>query len=371
MAATDTVLSRRALGRATLARQFLLRRVDRPVTEVVSHLVGLQAQTTHTWYVGLQNRIEDPSPEDVGRQLTDGELVRATLMRGTLHLVTPEDFRALRPTVQPVIARGLAHSGHGKALAGTDLGAVADAGRALLVKEPLTPGELGARLAERWPGVPGDDLSYAARSLLPVVQIPPRGVWGSSGPPAFAPADTWTGLAMDAEPDPEALVLRYLAAFGPATVKDVQAWSGLTRLRAVVDRLRERLVVLRGEDGAELFDLPDAPRPGPDVPAPVRFLYDFDNVLRGHADRGRILSGEDLKRLASRNGMPPATVLVDGEVRGSWKVVRAGGTAAVEVTPFRPIGAADREEAEAEGLRLLAFLAPERDAHEVRFASPA
>ncbi|PDP85743.1 hypothetical protein CQJ94_18450 [Glycomyces fuscus] len=367
----DTVLSRRALNRATLARQFLLRRVDRPVTEVVTHLVGLQAQTTHTWYVGLQNRIEDASPEEVGRQLTDGELVRATLMRGTLHLVTPEDLRSLRPTVHPVIASGLAHSSHGKATAGVDLDAVVEAGRALLERGPLTSGELGAHLAQRWPGVPGGDLAYVVRSLLPVVQIPPRGVWGSSGPPAFAPADTWTGLAMDAEPDPEALVLRYLAAFGPATVKDVQAWSGLTRLRGVVDRLGERLVVLRGEGGAELFDLPDAPRPGPDVPAPVRFLYDFDNVLRGHADRSRIISAEDLGRLASRNGMPPATVLVDGEVRGSWKVVRTKATAAVEVTPFRPFGAADRDGAEAEGLRLLGFLAPERDGHEVRFTAPA
>ncbi|WP_159945105.1 MULTISPECIES: winged helix DNA-binding domain-containing protein [unclassified Nocardiopsis] len=371
MAATDTVISPRALNRATLARQFLLERVDRPVTEVVTRLVGLQAQTTHTWYVGLQNRIEGVRPEEVGRQLTDGELVRATLMRGTLHLVTPADLRSLRPTLDAVMERGLAHGNHGRALAGVDLTAVVEAGRALLEKGPLTPGELGPLLAERWPDVPSGDLSHAVRSLLPVVHVPPRGVWGASGPPRLAPADTWTGLPMDAAPDPGGLVLRYLAAFGPATVRDVQAWSGLTRLRSVVEGLRERLTVLRGEDGAELFDLPDAPRPGGGVPAPVRFLYDFDNLLRGHADRGRVIDPEDLRRLASRNGMPPATVLVDGRVRGSWKVVRSGGTATVEVTPFRPLGGADREEAEAEGLRLLGFWARDSDRHEVRFAAPA
>ncbi|WP_150240192.1 winged helix DNA-binding domain-containing protein [Nocardiopsis quinghaiensis] len=371
MAATDTALSRRALNRATLDRQLLLRRVDRPVTEVVSHLFGLQAQTTHTWYVGLQNRIEGLDPHTVGGQLTDGELVRLPLMRSTLHLVTPRDCHWLRPTVQDAIAGDLARGGHGRATAGLDLDAVVSIGRALLEREPLTPAELGARLAERWTDTPAGDLAYVVRCLLPTVQVPPRGVWGASGAPALAPADVWTGLPMDAEPDPDTLVLRYLAAFGPATVKDVQAWSGLTRLRGVVDRLRERLVVLRGEDGAELFDLPEAPRPGPDVPAPVRFLYDFDNLLRGHADRGRMVSAENLRRLASRNGMPLATVLVDGEVRGAWRVVRERGAATVEVSPFAPIGSADREEAEAEGLRLLEFLAPDRDRHGVRFAGSA
>ncbi|OOC55994.1 MULTISPECIES: winged helix DNA-binding domain-containing protein [Nocardiopsis] len=371
MAATDTVLSRRALNRATLARQFLLRRVDRPVTEVVDHLVGLQAQTTHTWYVGLQSRIEDLDPHTVGGLLTDGELVRLPLMRSTLHLVTPQDCRRLRSTVQDAIAGDLARSSHGKATAGVDLDAVVDAGRALLEKAPLTPSELGARLAERWTDTPANDLAYVVRCLLPAVQVPPRGVWGASGAPALAPADVWTGLPMDAEPDPDTLVLRYLAAFGPATVRDVQAWSGLTRLRGVVDRLRERLVVLRGEDGAELFDLPGAPRPGPDVRAPVRFLYDFDNLLRGHADRSRVVSAENLRRLTSRNGMPPATVLVDGEVRGAWKVVRERGRAALEVTPFAPFGSAGREEAESEGLGLLGFLVPDHEGHEVRFARPA
>ncbi|MEV2279056.1 winged helix DNA-binding domain-containing protein, partial [Nocardiopsis sp. NPDC049922] len=319
-----------------------------------------------TWYVGLQSRIEGLDPHAVGRLLTDGELVRATLMRSTLHLVTGRDFARLRATVQPAITQDLTHSSHGRTTRDLDLDAVLAAGRALLEERPLTPTDLGARLVERWPDVPGNDLAYVVRCLMPVVQIPPRGVWGASGPPALAPADTWTGLALDTRPDPEALVLRYLAAFGPATVKDVQAWSGLTRLREVVDRLREQLVVLRGEDGAELFDLPDAPRPDPDTPAPVRYLYDFDNLLRGHADRSRVISADGLRRIASRNGMPPATVLVDGEVRAAWKVVRARGSATVEVTPFTRLNPTVTDDVVAEGLRLLRFLAPDRDEHAIR-----
>ncbi|WP_017601966.1 winged helix DNA-binding domain-containing protein [Nocardiopsis lucentensis] len=366
MTTTGTTLTRRALNRATLARQFLLRRVDLPVTEVVTRLAGLQAQTTHTWYVGLQNRIEGFDPHAVGRMLTDGELVRVTLMRSTLHLVTPEDMAWLRATVQAVIDRDLTHSGHGRTTRELDLDAVVAVGRELLARRPLTPTDLGARLAERWPDVPDRDLAYVVRCRLPVVQVPPRGVWGASGPPALAPADTWTGRTLDARPDPATLITRYLAAFGPASVRDVQTWSGLTRLREVVDRLRDRLIVLRGEDGAELLDLPDAPRPDPDTPAPARFLYDFDNLLRGHADRSRVISAEDLRRICARNGMPPATVLVDGEVSAAWKVVRTRAATAVEVVPFRPLTSAETDEVTAEGLRLLRFLEPDRDGHEIR-----
>ncbi|MFD6100201.1 winged helix DNA-binding domain-containing protein [Nocardiopsis flavescens] len=364
-----TVLSTRALNRATLQRQLLLARTHLPVADVVTRLVGLQAQTAHTWYLGLENRIEDLDPHRVGAMLTDGGLVRVTLMRGTLHLVTPRDCRFLRPTVQPAIDRGFSASRHGRATRGLDLDALARAGYRLLLDRPLAPRELGERLAEQWPGVPGDHLAQAVKDRLPLVQIPPRGVWGAAGAPALAPADTWTGLAMDAGPDPAGLVLRYLAVFGPASVKDVQAWSSLTRLAPVVDGLRDRLVELRAEDGTVLFDLPDAPRPGGDVDAPVRFLYDFDNVLRGHADRGRVLPHEHRSRLASRNGMPPGTVLVDGFVRASWRTVRPrGSAAALEVTLFEPVGAGDRDAIAAEGERTLAFLEPE--GRGIRFVEP-
>lgn len=366
MAVSVPALTRRELNRATLERQFLLRRTGRTVTDVVTHLVGLQAQTTHSWYTGLWCRIEGFDPDAVGRQLTDRALVRLPLMRSTLHLVTPEDSRDLRAVTQPAMDRDLAHSVHGKALRGHDTDAIVATGRELLNEQPLTVTELGQRLSEHWPEVPGRHLAYAVRCLLPLVQVPPRGVWGASGLPALAPADSWTGLPAASAPDADTLVLRYLAAFGPAGVKDVQAWSGLTRLREVVDRLRGRLVCLRSEDGAELFDLPEAPRPAPDVPAPPRFLYDLENLLRSYADRSRVITAEHLKRISARNAMPPATVLVDGTVRGAWRVVRARGTATVEVTPFTPLTGTDAEEVTVEGLQLLRLLAPEHDGHDVR-----
>ncbi|MBR8740919.1 winged helix DNA-binding domain-containing protein [Nocardiopsis sp. MG754419] len=366
----STVLSRRALNRATLARQHLLARVDLPAVDLVTRLGGLQAQTTHSWYVAFQSRLREPDPEAVGRTLTDGGLVRMSLMRSTLHLVTPEDARWLRGTTREVMARDLAHSTHGRATAGLDLDAVVDLGRAILEERPLGPKDLGARLAERWPEVPGTHLAYVVRCLLPVVQIPPRGVWGAVGSPVLAPADTWTGLPMDAAPDHERLVLRHLAAFGPASVRDVQAWSGLTRLAPVVSGLRDRLVTFRDEAGAELFDLPDAPRPGPDVPAPVRFLYDFDNVLRAHADRTRMISPDSLRRVTARNGMPPATVLVDGSVAASWKVDRDRRARTLDVFPFRPLDGSETEEIIEEGRRLLAFLSPIQEGHEIRLHDP-
>lgn len=362
-------LSRRELNRATLERQFLLRRVDRSAAEVLARLVGLQAQTAHTWYVGFQSRMEEPDPHAVGRLLTDGSLVRMSLMRSTLHLVSAEDAAWLRPTTQEVMDRDLAHSAHGKATAGMDLDAVVALGRELLEQRPLTPNELGERIGQRWEGVLGTHLAYVVRCLLPVVQVPPRGVWGASGRPALAPADTWTGIPLAPGPDRETLVLRYLAAFGPASVRDVQAWSGLTRLKEVVEGLRERLVSFRDEAGGELFDLPEAPRPSADVPAPARFLYDFDNLLRSHADRSRVISAENLKRISSRNGMPPATVLVDGEVAAAWKVDRSRRTPSLDITPFRPFNNSESEGVTGEGIRLLSFLSPGQEVGEVRFST--
>ncbi|MFE0268016.1 winged helix DNA-binding domain-containing protein [Nocardiopsis alba] len=363
------VLDRRALNRATLARQFLLERVDRPATDLVSHLAGLQAQTTHSWYVAFQNRLIRPDPEEVGRLLTDGALVRMSLMRSTLHLVTPEDARALRSVTREVMARDLRNSRHGRATVGVDHAAVVARGRELLEERPLTARELGERLGEDWPDVPGEHLAYVVRCLLPVVQTPPRGVWGASGRPLLAPADRWTGLDMEVEPDRKGLVLRHLAAFGPASVRDVQAWSGLTRLKAVVEGMRDRLVSFHDERGVELFDLPEAPRPGPDVPAPPRFLYDFDNLLRAHADRSRVISDEGLRRIAVRNGMPPATVLVDGAVAATWRVLR-GTAPVVEVAPFAPLPSGEAERVAEEGLALLAFLRPDRDDGRIEFVTP-
>ncbi|WP_055588894.1 winged helix DNA-binding domain-containing protein [Streptacidiphilus griseoplanus] len=353
------LLSRRALNRATLARQLLLDRSDLSVTEALEHLVGLQAQTPHTWYVGLWTRLAGFRPEHAADLLLDRRLVRTALMRSTIHLVTAADCLALRPVVQPALDRDLfTNFLHRRPIEGLDLAELVAAGRAHLDEQPLTPGELGALLGQRWPDRNPASLAYAVRNLAPLVQVPPRGVWGSSGQPRHATAEHWLGRPLDPEPAVDAAVLRFLAAFGPATVKDIQTWSGLTRLREVVERLRPRLAVFTGEQGEELWDLPEAPRPDPDTPAPPRFLYDFDNLLLSHADRSRVLTEAFTRYAAARKGpVPPGVVLLDGFSGATWRLVREKSAAALEIRPLAPLGRREAAAVAEEGERLLAFAA--------------
>jgi hypothetical protein len=184
---------------------------------------------------------------------------------------------------------------------------VAAAARALVEEQPRTLSTLARLLDERFPGRDAFALGQAIRAWVPLVQVPPRGVWGKSGCAAHTSVEGWLGRVPSLGFSLEDLILRYLAAFGPGTVKDVQTWSGLTRLREVIERLRPRLVTFRDEHGAELFDLPDAPRPDPDTPAPPRFLYDYDNLLLSHADRSRVITdGYTTSRVSPRTALCPA-----------------------------------------------------------------
>jgi Winged helix DNA-binding domain len=367
------VLTRRELNRATLARQWLLARERTPVVAAVEHLAGLQAQTPHSWYVGLAARLADVRPEEVADLLVRREVVRIALMRSTIHLVSARDSRWMRPLVQPVLDRDLfANFTHTKPVVGLDLDKLVDAARPLLEDKPRTSKELGALLAEHgrdhgWGEREPASLAYAARCRMALVQVPPRGIWGASGPIAHTTAQAWLGGELAADASLEELVLRYLAAFGPATVKDVQTWSGLTRLREVVDRLRPSLVTFGGEDGQELFDLPDAPRPGADVPAPARLLYDFDNLLLSHADRSRVITQAHLAQNYLKRRPVPGFVLVDGFTGGEWRIDREGDSAVLTIRTFgRPSPAAADELAE-EGALVLAFAAADSPTHEVRF----
>ena len=303
------VATTRALNRALLARQLLLRRAKITPADAVRHLAGMQAQAPFPPYYGLWSRLHGFAPGDLGRLLLDKSVVRIALMRGTVHLVAADDALLLRPLIQPLLDRDLrTNTAHAAALASVDLPKVAAEARAVLAEAPRTPGELGKVLARRWPDCPPGSLAYAARNLLPLVQVPPRAVWGRSGQPTCDTAEDWLGRPLPERPSLDDLVLRYLAAFGPASVPDVQAWSGLTRLHEVVDRLRPRLEVFADEHGRELFDLPDAPRPDPDTPAPPRFVAEFDNLLLSHRDRTRVMSDENRKRVFGvRNGVFPGT----------------------------------------------------------------
>jgi hypothetical protein len=366
---THDVLGVRELNRATLERQMLLRRRELPALDAIEHLVGMQAQAPSPPYFGLWTRLKDFRPDELGRLILERRAVRIALMRNTVHLVSARDCLALRPLVQPVLDRTLYSTRANRAhLEGVDTEALVAAGRALLEERPRTAKELGELLQEQWPERDPASLARAIRHLLPLVQVPPRGVWGKSGPAAHTTAESWLGSPLEPAPSIEDVVLRYLGAFGPATVKDVQTWSGLTRLGEVVERLRTRLCTFHDERGIELFDLPDAPMPDPDTPAPPRFLPEFDNLILSHADRTRFIAEEYRKALASRNGMVPAAFLVDGFVQGTWKTERSRGRASLEIKPFEPLAKEARDALAEEGEILLRFTGAESS--EIRFVEP-
>ena len=368
--AADEILGPRALGRALLERQMLLRRVAASAREAVEHLVGLQAQSPLPTYYGLWSRLEGFDPHELGRMLTDREAVRMTLMRGTVHLVTVRDALLLRPLMQVVIERS--HNGaFGRRMGGADLAELERAVRELLDHEPLTARELGRRLVARGIGDDVEAIGNATRVHVPLVQVPPRGVWGKSGQAKYATIESWTGGELEARPSIEDVVMRYLGAFGPASIMDMQNWSGLTRLGDVFERLRPRLVTFRAEDGRELFDLPDAPRPDPGVPAPVRFLGEYDNVLLGHADRSRIIPEDFPWREMLAPGRWVNNLLVDGMLRGTWWLEREGKRrATLAIRPFGELPPPDRDEVAAEAERMVELAAAEAEAREVRFEPP-
>ena len=371
------VLSRMALNRALLERQMLLRRVPVPgsaagrpgrVAQAVEHLVGLQAQAPFPPYYGLWSRLEDFRPGELAALITGRQVVRIALMRGTIHLVSARDCLTLRPLMQPVLDKALGAT-YGRQLAGVDTRALAAAGRALTEAEPRTFRDLGTLLAGQYPGRPAAALAQGVRALVPLVQVPPRAGWGASGLARHTPAEAWLGRPLDRGGSLDAMVLRYLAAFGPASVRDVQAWSGLTGLREVAGRLRPALRAFRDENGTELLDLPDAPRPDPGTPAPVRLVAEYDNLILSHADRGRVVSERDRPRLYGRNGVFPGTVLVNGFVAGLWRMARPAGAVTLTVEPFGKIGTRDRDAITDEARLMLAFAAPEGAAQDIRFAA--
>jgi Winged helix DNA-binding domain len=366
---THDMLGPRELNRATLERQMLLRRRKLPALDAIEHLVGMQAQAPSPPYIGLWTRLEDFRPDELGRLILERRAVRIALMRNTVHLVSARDCLALRPLMQPVLDRTLYSTRANRAhLEGVDTETLVAAGRTLLEETPRTAKELGELLQEQWLDRDPASLARAIRHLLPLVQVPPRGVWGKSGPAAHTTAESWLGRPLDPAPSIEDVVLRYLGAFGPATVKDVQIWSGLSRLGEVIERLRPRLRTFRDERGKELFDVPDAPMPDPGTPAPPRFLPEFDNLILSHADRTRFIAEEYRKAITSKNGMVPAAFLVDGFVQGTWKTERSRGRATLEIKPFEPLAREDRDALAEEGERLISFTGAE--SFEIRFAKP-
>ncbi|MHC5905532.1 winged helix DNA-binding domain-containing protein [Streptomyces sp. S6] len=348
---TTTVLGPRALNRATLDRQLLLRRSPLGARAAVEHLVGLQAQNVRPPYHALAARLDGFTPGDLSRLMTDRDVVRIVTLRSTIHTHTAEDCLGLRGLVQPARERELRTFRAG--LAGVDLDRLAALARDLVEETPRTLKELREALVVHWPDADPQALGIAARCLLPLVQVTPRGVWGESGQVALTTAGHWLGRDAGDAYDVDAVVLRYLAAFGPASVKDMQTWSGLTRLRPAFERLRPRLLTFQDEHGTELYDLPDAPRPDPETPAPPRLLPEFDNLLLSHADRTRVIPAEYRGRTWAGNIAFP-TFLVDGFLAGVWKATES----VLTVQPFGKLTKGERAAVEEEAVRMTGVLHP-------------
>jgi hypothetical protein len=359
------ILSQRALNRALLARQHLLRRRKASAADEIEHLVGMQAQLPNSPYVGLWTRLEGFQPDDLAELINRRRAVRLGLMRNTIHLVTARDALAQRPLYQPLFDRAWRTTHFGRNLAGIDIRAVIATANALMEEKPRTFSELGGLLHQRWPDRDAASLAYAIRYLLPIVQVPPRGIWGKSAQATWTSTELWLGRQLSATPSVEKLIPRYLAAFGPASVADMANWSGLTGLREAFERLRSRLRTFRDERGRELFDMPDGPLPDPKTPGPPRFLPEFDNLLIGHHDRTRVIDH------AYRHVIFIGTLLVDGFVQGTWVIKRQRDAATLTIEPLRRLTATERKAVAEEGERLLDFAASDAAKREVRITAVA
>ena len=366
MASTTTapLLTPRALNRATLARQLLLSRAAMSAGDAVSHLLGLQAQNTKPPYYALAARLDAFRPEELSALMEAREVARIVTMRSTIHTHTADDVFTLRPLVQGARDRELTL--FRKGLVGVDLDRLAVLARELVEERPRTPKEIREALLVEWPDADPQALAVAARCRLPLVQVTPRGLWRRSGQVSLTTAEHWFGRPAEPVPAPDDTVLRYLAAFGPASVKDMQTWCGLTRLRDAFERLRPRLVTFRDENGVELFDLPDASRPDEDTPAPPRFLPEFDNLLLSHADRGRIVAAEHKGRTWKGN-QAYCVFLLDGFLAGIWRLEESKERTVMTIEPFGRPTRAQRAELTAEAERMLATTAPEDVPCEIGF----
>jgi hypothetical protein len=366
------VLTRRQLNRSLLERQWLLERRAATAEAAIEHLIAIQAQEPPDPYTALWSRLEGFRPEDLSDLIESKRAVRApSMLRTTIHLLTTRDWLALRPVVQVVQEQGFRGSPFNRNLVGLDLDEVVAEGRRILDEKPRSGNELGKALAERWPDRDVSSLGYAVRSLLPTVQLPPRGLWRRSGRPVLATAEYWLGESVATDDTPDDMILRYLAGWGPASVMDVQAWCWRTKLGEAVERLRPRLRTFRDESGRELFDVPDGPLPDPDTPAPARFFPIYDNAFLGYKDRSRVLHDD-----APWGGDPAAfdifrwgSFAVDGYIVGGWKHEndRKGGRSTIVAMPVVPLSAESMREVEAEALGLSEFLEPDAADRDVRF----
>lgn len=352
----EKVLSVRELGRATLARQLLLARHSVDAVEAVGRLAGMQAQEPGPPYIGLWSRVEGFEATELETAIEERRVVRATAMRGTVHLLSARDYTRLHSAIAAALEGDMARYLSSR-LEGVDVAALIEDGRALFATEDsMSAAALRDALAKRHPEADVRAIAAVVRTSLPLVRVPDGGRWGFTPKARFTDAERWIGRPLRRRPDRAELVRRYLAAFGPASVRDAEAWLGGGGLGPVFERMASELARFEDERGRELFDLKDAPRPSGEEPAPVRLLPEFDNLVLAHADRSRVISDEHRNRLTTKNLRVRATVLVDGRVAAFWKLEKSRGTATVVLEPLVRLRAADRKAALAEAEALAAFV---------------
>ncbi len=365
----DRILRLRELNRATLGRQMLLKRETSPVPAAIERLVGLQAQLALPPYVGLWTRLRDFCHDDLARLIENRIVIKATLMRATLHLFTAEDYVRFRTALQPVMAG--AASAIAKRRGGNfDLDKVLKAARRYISEKPRTFAEISDMVTKLMPGYDVGAMRYTVRTHLSLVQVPVTGGWSYSNKPEFTLAESWIGQPTSPEDNLRELVFRYLAAFGPASVTDMQTWLGL-KLKDTFEKLKPELQTYRDEGRRELFDLPDLSLPNGDTPAPVRFLPEFDNLLLSHSNRTRVIANEHGSKVYLPGLRVAATILVDGFVRGTWKIEKTKNTATLVIKLFDKPTRRDRAALIEEGERLIRFVEAKAKRFEVRFVEQA
>jgi hypothetical protein len=349
-------LSHRVLNRTLLQRQHLLDRSRTAPLAMTEHLLGLQAQEPLPPYLSLAARLVDPDPLPVSRALEERTATRLLLMRGTIHLVTARDARLLRPFVQPYLDKTTRNISDVKPALHVDREELTRAVSTVLADRPLAPAALGEALAERFPGTPASSLTQRARYGVPLVQVPPRGLWQQPGAVVYQTMDRWLGESEPTEVDTAEVVRRFLRAYGPAAPADLTAWSGSTGARAMFAAIGDQLRTYVDPQGRTLHDLDGLPLADPDVPAPVRLLGRYDNLWLSHARRDRV-TPEPAKRRhwMGVNGGVGSTVFVDGTLEGLWRLT---GSGSVDLRLFRPLTTAERADLDAEVGRVETLLAP-------------
>jgi hypothetical protein len=345
------VLDRRVLNRSFLARQLLLERASLSAAAAIEHLVGLQAQSPSAPYFGLRARLDGFEPGELSNLIEKRKTVRIALMRSTIHLVSARDCIGLRPIMQKAVERSL--SNYRKEINGIDRETLLAHATKVLEEKPRTGLELEKELAKRWRSRDPHALAMAVRCWLPLVQVPPRALWGRSGAAAHTTSESWLGRPLAVSDKPDGAFLRYLRAFGPASIQDFQTWSGLTGASEVVERARPKLRTFRDENGVRLYDVIDGRFGDPDIPVPPIFLPEYDNALLSHADRARIIEVGYRNRIFTKGGL-----LVDGFAIGRWWIAtRPKKVKDLVVELFERVPRRVLDDIEAEGRRVLAFAA--------------